>query len=143
MTKREPGLRLTSNQAQQLVQNAIAAGLGEGLAVSAAVVDSSGHLLAFGRADEAFLGSIDASMAKARTAVYFRRDTGAMQRALEQGKTAYLALTGALPLEGGVPLHAGDSVVGGLGISGASSMQDGTLARAAASFMSGLGEHGA
>ncbi|GKS95955.1 MULTISPECIES: heme-binding protein [unclassified Acidovorax] len=135
----ETGLsRLSASQAQQLVQSALITGLDEGLAVSAAAVDSSGHLLAFARADDAFLGSIDASIAKARTAVYFRRDTAAMQQALEQGKTAYLALADVLPLEGGVPLLVGGTLVGGLGISGAASAQDGVLARAIASLLNSL-----
>jgi glc operon protein GlcG len=124
--------RLTAARAQQLVQHAIDAGRRDNLAIAAAVVDAGGHLLAFVRNDSAFLGSIDASISKARTAVYFRRETAAMQQGLEQGKTAYLALSGALPLEGGVPLYCMDHVVGALGISGAASAEDGALARAAA-----------
>jgi len=124
--------QLTTLRAQQLVQHAIEAGRKGNLAISAAVVDVGGHLLAFVRSDDAFLGSIDASVSKARTAVYFRRETATMQQGLEQGKTSYLALSGALPLEGGVPLYLNDRVVGALGISGAASAEDGELARAAA-----------
>ena len=124
-------LKITTLQAQQLVQHALEEGSNACLAISAAVVDASGHILAFLRNDDAFLGSIDASVSKARTAVYFRRATAAMQQGLEQGKMSYLVLPGALPLEGGVPLYLNERVVGALGISGATSAQDGDLARAA------------
>ncbi|MDQ0073295.1 glc operon protein GlcG [Variovorax boronicumulans] len=126
------GQRLTSLHAQELALQALATGRTRQLRVAAAVVDAGGHLLAFIRDDNAFLGSIDAAVAKARTAVYFRRETAAMQQGLEQGKTAYLALTDALPLEGGVPLYLNGEVVGAVGISGAASTQDGELARAVA-----------
>jgi glc operon protein GlcG len=126
------GPRLTSQDAQALALQALAAGRTRELCVAAAVVDAGGHLLAFLRDDKAFLGAIEAAVAKARTAVYFRRDTAAMQQGLEQGKTAYLALKDALPLEGGVPLYLHGEVVGAVGISGAASAQDGELARTVA-----------
>ncbi|MET3493874.1 GlcG/HbpS family heme-binding protein [Variovorax boronicumulans] len=127
------GPRLTSQDAHALAMQALADGRARELRVAAAVVDAGGHLLAFIRDDKAFLGAIDAAVAKARTAVYFRRDTAAMQQGLEHGKTAYLALKDALPLEGGVPLYVQGEVVGAVGISGAASAQDGELARAVAS----------
>lgn len=126
------GPRLTSQDAQALAAQALVAGRARELCVAAAVVDAGGHLLAFIRDDKTFLGAIEAAVAKARTAVYFRRDTAAMQQGLEQGKTAYLALKDALPLEGGVPLYLHGEVVGAVGISGAASAQDGELARAVA-----------
>lgn len=124
---------LTIESARLLVEHALQAGVNANVCLSLAVVDAGGHLLAFLRSEDAFLGSIDAAIAKARTAVYFQRDTAAMQQGLEKGKTAYLALAGALPLEGGVPLFSQGVVVGGLGISGAASAKDGELAQSVAS----------
>ncbi|HEX6406830.1 MAG TPA: heme-binding protein [Gemmatimonadales bacterium] len=43
-----------------------------------------------------------------------------------------LRLPGAIPIEGGVPLLAGDQVVGGIGVSGVMSEQDGQVAQAGA-----------
>lgn len=119
-----------ADMARLVAHKALSRGMDMGLSLSVAVVDESGHLLAFVRSDEAFLGSIAAALAKAKTALYFRRETGMMQKGLETGKTSYLALHGALPLEGGVPIFIGRRIVGALGVSGADSKQDGELARA-------------
>lgn len=122
---------LTALTAQQLVEYAVKAGEKQHLTISAAIVDSGGHLLAFLRSDKAFIGSIEAAVDKARTAVYFRRETVVMQQGLEQGKISYLALKDVLPLEGGIPLYSKSTVIGALGISGATSAQDGELAHTA------------
>ena len=61
-------------------QNAVAAAIGKAIAIDTkmdiAVVDAGGNLKAFARMDGAWLGSIDISMKKARTARYFDMNTG-------------------------------------------------------------------
>jgi len=48
------------------------------------------------------------------------------------GKTQYLRLPGALPIEGGLPLVVDGKVVGAVGVSGGTSQQDGVCAKAGA-----------
>ena len=55
---------------------------------------------------------------KARSAALFRRPTKVFEDALASGRTAILALRGAVPLEGGLPLVAGGKIVGAIGASG-------------------------
>lgn len=124
--------QLSSDGAADLVASVLSAARDRGLRAAVAVVDESGCLLAFGRDRDTFPASIELAIAKARTAATFRRDTQAMQRSLEDGRASYLAMPGALPLAGGVPLAFAGSVVGGLGVSGASSVDDAALALAGA-----------
>jgi len=103
-------------------------------AVALAVVDSGGHLVAFERMDTTQFGSAQVAQEKARTAVAFRRPSKAFEDIVASGGAGvrYLALSGAMPIEGGVPLvHAG-LIVGAIGISGVTSAQDGQIAAAGA-----------
>jgi len=124
--------RMTELEASDLAARAMDAALRKGLHIAVAVVDSAGQLLVFRRDRDAFPTSIELAIAKARTAATFRRDTKAMQQSLEQGRLSYLALPGALPLAGGVPLMVRGVVIGALGISGASSTEDAELVLAVA-----------
>ena len=51
-----------------------------------------------------------------------------------------VALPGATPFEGGVPLVAGGKVIGAIGISGMSAQQDGLIAQAGADALEELVE---
>ena len=46
------------------------------------------------------------------------------------GRLIHLALPGVIPAEGGVPLVRDGVIIGGLGISGVRSFQDGQIAQA-------------
>jgi glc operon protein GlcG len=98
-----------------------------------AVVDDGGHLLYLERLDGTFPAAAAVSIAKARTAAIFRRATADFENAINKGRTALVANTEMMPLQGGVPLVAGGEVVGAVGVSGAmSAAQDEEIARAAA-----------
>jgi glc operon protein GlcG len=100
---------------------------------SIAVVDAGGHLLALLRLDETFPASADVATAKARTAALFRRPTKDFENAIKNGRHALLGVDVMTPLEGGVPLVIGRTVVGAIGVSGAHSAQeDEEIARAVA-----------
>ena len=109
---------------------AIAEGKKNGWTVAAAVVDPGGALVYFERIDGTQNGSSEVAVAKARSAVAFKRATKAFEEALAGGRTALLSLPGAIPLEGGVPIVEGGKIVGALGVSGATSQQDGVCAQA-------------
>jgi uncharacterized protein GlcG (DUF336 family) len=98
-----------------------------------AVVDDGGHLLYLQRSHDTQFGSVETAIAKAHAAVAFQRPTKASEDAVTSGRLIHLALPGVIPAEGGVPLVREGSIVGGLGISGVRSFQDGQIAQAGAS----------
>jgi uncharacterized protein GlcG (DUF336 family) len=106
-------------------------------AVAIAVVDAGGHLVAFVRMDTTQYASADVAIEKARTAVGFRRPSKAFEDMVASGGAGvrYLDLTGAMAIEGGVPLVEDGKIVGALGISGVTSAQDGQIARAGAAAL--------
>ena len=95
-----------------------------------AVVDDGGHLLYLQRSHDTQFGSVETAIAKAHAAVAFQRPTKASEDAVLSGRLIHLALPGVIPAEGGVPLLRDGVVVGGLGISGVRSFQDGQIAQA-------------
>ena len=95
-----------------------------------AIVDEGGHLLYLERRDETQIGSIDVAVEKARTAVRFKRPSKALDDALTGGRMAILALPGALPLEGGLPIAVDGKVLGAIGVSGVTGQQDAQIAKA-------------
>ncbi|WP_407351223.1 heme-binding protein [Luteimonas sp. R10] len=61
--------------------------------------------------------------------------SGADVRSVEKGNHVVLALPDAMPLEGGLQLSAGGRLVGGIGVSGVQSSQDGVIAKAGADLL--------
>jgi len=93
---------------------------------SIAVVDAGGHTIYVERLDGTFAAGSDISVGKARTAVAFKRPTRAIEEGINKGRTAMVdvaAVTWFTPLQGGVPIVAAGQIVGGIGVSGASSAQ--------------------
>ena len=97
-----------------------------------AIVDDGGNLMYLERMDDSQLASLDVSIAKARCALLFKRPTKAMEDAVAGGRTVVMTLPNAVPVEGGLPLMAYGKIVGAIGISGATSPQDGIVAKAGA-----------
>ena len=78
------------------------------------------------------LGSIDVAREKAYSAVLFRRPTKVFQDLVGQGgaNLRLLRLSGASPLEGGIPIIVDGKIVGAVGVSGVTSQQDAQIAQA-------------
>ncbi len=95
-----------------------------------AVVDDGANLVYLQRMDDTQIGSVEVAQAKARTAVRFKRPSKALEDAVAGGRHAVLALPGATPVEGGIPLMLDGKVIGAIGVSGATSQQDGQVAAA-------------
>src|SRR5215204_2711956 len=105
-----------------------------------AVVDEGGNLMALERLDGTFAAGANISVGKARTAVLFKRPTKAFEDIIKNGRTAMVALPDAYftPLQGGIPITIDGQIVGGVGVSGASSaQQDEELALAGANALAG------
>lgn len=105
--------------------------------VAIAIVDSGRRLVAFERTDTTHSGSVDVALAKAKTSAAFRRPSKAFQDNIATGGEGLrmLALPGAIPIEGGVPLVIEGKIVGAIGVSGVTSAQDGQIARAGAAAL--------
>jgi len=95
-----------------------------------AVVDDGGHLLYLQRSHDTQFGSVETAIKKAHAAVAFQRPTKSSEDAVTNGRLIHLALPGVIPAEGGVPLFRDGQIIGGVGVSGVRSFQDGQIAQA-------------
>jgi uncharacterized protein GlcG (DUF336 family) len=126
---------LTLDDARRVALAAEAEALANDWKVVIAVVDDGGHLLYLQRSHDTQFGSVDTAIHKAHAAVAFQRPTKASEDAVLSGRLIHLALPGVIPAEGGVPLLRNGIVIGGLGISGVRSFQDGQIAQAGVSAL--------
>ena len=97
-----------------------------------AVVDDGGHLLLLQRLDDTQVASVEVGIAKARTAAIFRRPSKDFEDQIRDGRVAAVALPGATPLQGGLPIVSGGQVIGAIGVSGNTPQEDEDIARAGA-----------
>ena len=104
----------------------------KGARVVIAIVDDGGHLLLLERLDDTQVASVDVGIGKARTAAIFRRPSKVFEDQVRNGRIAALGLTGATPLQGGIPILVGDKVIGAIGVSGETPQQDEDIALAGA-----------
>ena len=121
---------LTLTVAKQIAAAAAAEAEKNNWTVVIAIVDDGGHLVYLERRDETQIGSIEVALQKAKTATNFKRPTKALDDALTGGRMAILALPGALPLEGGLPIAVDGKVLGAIGVSGVTGQQDAQIAKA-------------
>ena len=101
-----------------------------------AVVDDGGHLIYLQRLDGTQTGSVQVAIGKAQTSAGFKRPTKAFEDAIAGGRNAILALHGATPLEGGLPVIINGQVVGAIGVSGVKSVEDAQIAKAGVDSLS-------
>jgi uncharacterized protein GlcG (DUF336 family) len=127
-----PTTTLSLEGARRVLEGAIVEARANRWAVSIAIVDASGLLVHFARLDDASPASADVSVAKARTAARFRRPSKALEETVAGGRVAVLSLPDVVAVEGGVPIVVGGRIVGAIGVSGATSAQDGQVAQAGA-----------
>ena len=106
-----------------------------GWAIVIAVVDDGGHLMYLERMDGAQKASSRIAEEKGRTAILFKRPSKSIEEVVLEGRIVMMGLPGAVPLEGGVPLMKDGQFLGGIGISGVQSFQDGIVARAGAAAL--------
>ena len=105
-----------------------------GWPVAIAVVDNAGMLVAYERMDNTQTASVQVAIDKAVSAATYRRSTKVFQDMVAGGGagTRALNLRGASTVEGGLTLVVDGRIVGGVGVSGVNSDQDGVVAKAGA-----------
>ena len=93
----------------------------QGWKVSVAVVDRAGQLKTQLRADDAGPHTLDSSRRKAYTAASMREGTSKLLEIVQKnpGAATLPMIDGLLILGGGLPIRAGEEVIGGIGIGGA------------------------
>ncbi|MEW2005703.1 heme-binding protein [Microbacterium sp. NPDC079208] len=125
------------DDAKRVIAAAEAESSTQGQPSNIAVVDAGGNLVAHVRMDGAWLGSIDISINKAFTARAFdtaTKDLGDLAQPGEQFYGIDASNNGRVMIfAGGIPLERDGQVVGAVGVSGGTGVQDQAVAEAAAS----------
>jgi len=128
------GASISLENARKLAALSVAEAGKNGWKMAIAVVDIAGDLVYFEKMDGTQVASVNIAQDKARSSVRFKRPTKAMQDILAGGGAGvrFLALQGAVPVEGGLPIVMDGKIVGAIGASGGTSEQDGQAAKAGA-----------
>jgi uncharacterized protein GlcG (DUF336 family) len=130
---------ITEAQAKAVLEGALSASRDANLAMNIAVVDAGGNLKAFTRMDGAWLGSIDISIKKARTARFFDMPTGDIGGLSQPGGPLFnieVSNGGLITFPGGTPLVVDGAVVGAIGVSGSTVEDDHKVASAGVTALS-------
>ena len=104
-----------------------------GWAVTVVILDHAGLPVCLHRMNDAAISSMEIARQKAWSAIGFKRPTKVFEEQLANGRIGVLRLAGVIPVEGGIPLALKDgSIIGAIGVSGVTSVQDGQVATAGA-----------
>ena len=101
-----------------------------GLLLGAPVAKAEDDLLH--RLDDTQVASVEVGIGKARTAAIFRRPSKEFEDQTRSGRVAALALPGATPLQGGIPITVDGKVIGAIGVSGNTPQEDEDIAKVGA-----------
>src|SRR6266704_5728868 len=123
---------LTLDVAKKIAAAAEAEAKKRGSTVVIVIVDDGGHILLLERLDDTQVASVEVGIGKARTAAIFRRPSKDFEDQIRNGRVAALALAGATPLQGGIPIVADGKVIGAIGVSGNTPQEDEDIAKAGA-----------
>jgi glc operon protein GlcG len=121
---------LTLDGARLVVNAAEADAVKRNLKVTITVVDFAGVPIAMARMDDASLVGAEISLAKARTAAGFNTATALYEQRLQKEGALRLLTLPVVASEGGIPIKVGGKTVGAVGVSGATSQEDGMIATA-------------
>src|SRR5262245_7772973 len=121
-------MHVTIDDAQAAIEAAREMALETGTKMCIAIVDSGANLKAFHRMDDAWVGSIDIAIKKAKTAVFFGMPTGQIGKLSQPGGPLYgieHSNDGLITFPGGLPIVDKDGVlIGAIGVSGSSVEND-------------------
>lgn len=127
---------ITLEQAEKISAAAKSKAKEIGVPMNITVVDEGANLVAFHRMDNAWLGSIDISIRKAKTSRYFDMNSGEIGKLSQPGGPLYQiehSNGGLISFPGGIVLKNKEGkIVGAIGVSGGSVEQDHEVAEAGA-----------
>lgn len=127
---------ITTEQAMKIIDIAKAKAKTQDTLMNIAVVDAGGNLKAFERMDGAFLGSIDVSIRKAKTARLFNMSSKELGALAQVGQPLYgieVTNTGLVIFGGGELIRdKAGVIIGAIGVSGSSVENDTAVAQAGA-----------
>ena len=127
-------MHVTMEHAEAAIRGAREKALKLNTQMCIAIVDSGANLKAFLRMDDAWVGSIDISIKKAKTAVFFGMPTGAIGKLSQPGGSLFgieHSNEGLITFPGGLPIVDENGIlVGAIGVSGSSVENDEAVARA-------------
>ncbi|GAN99178.1 MULTISPECIES: GlcG/HbpS family heme-binding protein [Komagataeibacter] len=113
-----PQLNITTAAAMDMAHYAVGLAENRHLRLCIAVEDTDGNLVAFIRMQGAYAGCVEASIAKAKSAARFARNTIEFFDAVRTQNLPIGFVPGILPSAGGAVFKQGDTVVGSIGTSG-------------------------
>jgi uncharacterized protein GlcG (DUF336 family) len=126
------GMPISLDDAKKVAAGCEAEARKNGWFMAIAITDPAGQLVYFERMDNTQNGSINVAPGKARSAALYKRPTKVFQDLVAKGQdfTYLLALEGAVPIQGGMPIVVGGKIVGAIGLSGGTGPQDQQCAEA-------------
>ena len=140
-SKTRSQMGITLEQAQAAIKAAHQKALDMGVKMNIAVVDAGANLTAFARMDDAWLGSLDISIKKAKTARFFDMPTGEIGKLAQPGGPLYNiehSNGGLISFPGGIPImDSGNRVIGAIGVSGSTVEDDHAVAQAGVDAIQG------
>lgn len=128
-------MNVTLAQAEAAIQAAIKKAADIGTISNIAVIDAGVNLTAFARMDNAWLGSIDIAIKKAKTARFFNMPSSALGKMSQPGQPLYgieVSNNGLISFAGGVLLISQGQIIGAIGVSGGTADEDEQVAKAGA-----------
>jgi uncharacterized protein GlcG (DUF336 family) len=130
-------IEMTLDLAEKISKAALAKAAEFKRPMSVSVVDESGRLVYYARADGAGFFTFDTSRAKAMAAASFKRSTKEITEHKDQNPLLWYSLPSvvpaqALPSPGGLPLYRDGRLIGAIGLGGGSPDEDHQCALAGA-----------
>jgi len=132
-------MNITLEQAEKIITAAKEKSIALNTKMNISVVDAGANLVAFARMDGAWLGSLDISLKKAKTARFFDMNTGIIGELSQPGGSLYNiehSNGGLITFPGGVPIkNENDEIIGAIGVSGSTVENDHAVAEAGATIL--------
>lgn len=120
--------------AQEIIEKAVEKSKEIGVKMCIAVLDSGGNLKSFTRMDDAWVGSIDIAIKKAKAACYFAMPSGEIGKLSVPGSPLYgieHSNDGLITFPGGLPIVDEEGMlIGAIGVSGDTVENDHLVAQA-------------
>lgn len=132
-------MNITLDQAEKAIAAAKEKATAIDTKMNIAIVDAGANLVAFVRMDGAWLGSLDISIKKAKTARYFDMNTGNIGELSQPGGSLYNiehSNNGLITFPGGIPIkNESGEIIGAIGVSGSTVENDHAVAETGASSL--------